>query len=304
MLDLLSSPAVLAFLGTSGLLLLIFLLMDGTPGKTTWQGLLRRGRSGQARLGDYALSALPPLGSRLMPTDEQQQSRMQQRLILAGRYGRSALPRFLAIRAVLLVLAVLVAVALGLIRILPLEPSLFLGCTLIALAFVGPGLWLDWEKRERQRDFRHALPDVFDIIIICLEGGLGLQEALRRVTDELQTAHPLLGDEFAIIQREMLLALSPGEALHKFAVRCDLQEARNLASVVLHTERYGVSMVQAMRIEVDAMRLQRQQRAEEMAQKAAVKILFPTLLFIFPAIFVVVVGPAIYSIIDSFARLK
>jgi tight adherence protein C len=148
------------------------------------------------------------------------------------------------------------------------------------------------------------LPDVLDIITICLEGGLSLQEAIRRVTEELQNVHPLLGDEFAIVQREMLLGLSPGEALRKFAVRCDLAEARDLAAVVLHAERYGVSMVEAMRIEADAMRQDRQQRAEEMAQKAAVKILFPTLLFIFPAIFVVVVGPAVYDIMESIVHMN
>jgi tight adherence protein C len=304
MLDLVSAPAVLVFFGTSGLLFLVFMLLEGAPGKFTWQGLLRRGRSGPARLGDYALSALPQLGKRLMPTDKHGQSRLQQRLIHAGFYGHSAVPRFLAARAILPVLALLAAVAIGLTGLLSLELSLLQGCALMMLAFLGPGLWLDWEKRERQRDFRHALPDVLDIIIICLEGGLSLPEAIRRVTDELETVHPLLSDEFAIIQREMLLALSPGEALHKFAVRSDLSEVRTLASAALHAERYGVGMAQAMRIEVDAMRVERQQRAEEMARKAAVKILFPTMLFIFPAIFVVVVGPAIYGILDSFARLK
>jgi tight adherence protein C len=304
MMEYLNAPIVLVFLGTSGLFFLIFLFLEGAPGNTSGRGLLGRDRRGPGRLGDLALLALPRLGAPLVPSDEQQQTRVQRRLIHAGLYGRSALPRFLGIRAVLLVGAVLAGVAIGLSGLLPLAPSLLVGCALVAAAFVAPGLWLDWQKRERQRTFRHALPDVLDILTICLEGGLSLPEALRRVTDELQTVHPLLADEFNIIQRETLLGLSPGEALRKFAARTDLSEARDLASVVLHAERYGVSMVNAMRIESDAMRLERQQRAEEMAQKAAVKVLFPTLLFIFPAIFVVVVGPAVYSIIDTFSNLK
>jgi tight adherence protein C len=302
MLQLLSTPTVLVFLGTSCLFFLIFLFLEGEPGQPTRKSMLRR--KGGAGVGDFALSALPRLGAPLVPSDEQQQSRLQQRLIHAGLYGRSAMPRFLGMRAVLLIGAVLAAVAFGLTQLLPLAQSLLVGCAIVGVAFIGPGLWLDWMKRERQRTFRHALPDVLDILSICLEGGLSLPEALRRVTDELQTAHPQLGDEFTIVQREMLLGLSPGEALRKFASRSGLSEARNLASVILHAERYGVSMVNALRIESDSMRLERQQRAEEMAQKAAVKILFPTLLFIFPAIFVVVVGPAAYGIIETFSHLK
>jgi tight adherence protein C len=302
MLELLNVPTVLVFLGTSAIFFLLFLFLQGAPGTTARRGLLGRGRP--ARVGDLALSALPRLGAPLMPTDEEKQTRLQQRLIHAGMYGTSALQRFLGIRAALLVVAVLLSVVIGLSHVLPPAPSLLIGSALVAMAFVGPGLWLDWEKRERQRTFRHALPDVLDILTICLEGGLSLPEALRRVTDELQTAHPLLGDEFSIIQREMLLGLSPGEALRKFAARSDMPEARDLALVILHAERYGVSMVNAMRIEADSMRQERQQRAEERAQKAAVKILFPTLLFIFPAIFLVVVGPAAYSIMRSIAHMR
>jgi tight adherence protein C len=299
MLDLLSAPAVLAFLGTGGVCFLLFLLLEGAPGKTAG-----RGRLGRARVGDLALSALPRLGAPLMPADEEEQTRLHQRLLHAGLYGRSALPRFLGVRVVLLAGAVLAAAAVGLSRLLPLTPALLLGCALLALALVGPGLWLDWLKRERQRNFRHALPDAIDTITICLEGGLSLPEAIRRVNDELQAVHPLLADELTIVQREMLLGLSPGEALRKFAARSGVSEARDLASVVLHAERYGVSVVSAMRVEADAMRLDRQQRAEEMAQQAAVKILFPTLLLIFPAIFVVVLGPAVYGIMNTFRHLK
>jgi tight adherence protein C len=239
-----------------------------------------------------------------MPADAQEQSRLQKRLIHAGYYGNSALPRFLGLRVLLLVGALLVAMVIGLSGLLSLTPSLLLGCALVAVALVGPGMWLEWQKRNRQTTFRRALPDVIDVITICLEGGLSMPEAIRRVADELQTAHPLLGEEMAIVQREMLLGLSAGEALRKFASRTDLSEARDLAAVILHAERYGVSTVTALRVEADTMRQARQQRAEEMAQKAAVKILFPTLLLIFPAIFIVVLGPAVYGIMESFSRMK
>jgi tight adherence protein C len=107
-----------------------------------------------------------------------------------------------------------------------------------------------------------------------------------------------------IVQREIQLGLSAGEAFKKLGDRCDLDEMRNLASVLLQSERFGASVVKALRIHADSCRLERQQRAEEMAQKAAVKILFPTLLCIFPAIFIVVLGPAAYQIANMFSQMK
>ena len=304
MFDWVTAPVVLIFLGTSALIFLLFLFLEGGPDQSAGPGLLRERRRSRNRVGDLALAALPRLGTPLMPADEQEQTRLEQRLIHAGYYSRSALPRFLGLRVVLLSAALLIAVAIGLLELLTLTYALLLGSTLMGLALVGPGLWLDWQIRERQMNFRRALPDVIDIITICLEGGLSLPEAIRRVAEELETAHPLLGEEMTIVQREMLLGLSAGEALRKFAVRSDLSEARDLASVIVHAERYGVSIVTAMRVEAESMRQARQQRAEEMAHKAAVKILFPTLLLIFPAIFIVLLGPAVYAIMESFGNSK
>jgi tight adherence protein C len=107
-----------------------------------------------------------------------------------------------------------------------------------------------------------------------------------------------------IVQHEMLLGSTAGEALQKFGTRCGLEEVRTLAGVLLQNERYGVSVAKALRIHADAMRQQRQQRVEEQAQKAAVKILFPTLLCIFPAIFIVILGPAAYRIMSIFAQMR
>jgi tight adherence protein C len=304
MLDWMGAPVVLVFLGTSALIFLLFLFLEGGQSVSVGPGLLAPRRHNRGRLGELALAALPRLGTPLMPETEQEQTRLQQRLIHAGLYSQTALARFLGLRVVLLIGGLLAAVAIGLSGLFSLVPGLLLGCTLVALALVGPGLWLDWKIRDRQRSFRRALPDVIDVITICLEGGLSLPEAIRRVSEELETAHPALGEEMIIVQREMLLGLSAGEALRKFASRSGLPEVRHLASVILHAERYGVSTVAAMRVEADGMRQARQQRAEEMAQRAAVKILFPTLLLIFPAIFIVVLGPAVYGIMEAFSKTR
>jgi tight adherence protein C len=151
---------------------------------------------------------------------------------------------------------------------------------------------------------RRGLPDALDMLVLCLEGGISLAAAQQRVTEELQAVHPELGGELAIIEREVLLGVSAGEAWQKLGERADLEEVRNLAAVLLQSEKYGSSVVKALRLFADTFRQQRQQRAEELAQKATVKILFPTLLCIFPAIFVVILGPAALHIMAVFSRMR
>jgi len=157
---------------------------------------------------------------------------------------------------------------------------------------------------EDRLTLRRGLPDALDMIVLCVEGGVSLTSALQRVTAELQTAHPTLGLEMNVAQREMMLGLSPGEAFQKLAHRTGLDEARSLSNVLLQAERYGAGLVKALRIHADTLRHQRQQKAEEMAQKAAVKILFPTLLCIFPAIFIVILGPAAFKIAEIFSKMN
>ena len=188
--------------------------------------------------------------------------------------------------------------------LLPTTQGLLLTAGAAGLALVAPGVWLDSRKKKRQAVLRRGLPDALDMLVLCLEGGVSLTAAVQRVTAELQTAHPLLGAEMNIVQREMLLGLSAGAALQKFGRRADLEDVRNLASVLLQNERFGASVTKALRTHADILRQQRQQRAEELAQKAAVKILFPTLLCIFPAIFIVILGPAAFQLVAVFSRLK
>ena len=140
------------------------------------------------------------------------------------------------------------------------------------------------------------------MLIICQEGGLSLQAGLKRVADELRSAHPVLGSELKIVDREIQLGKSPGEALQHFAQRTDLEEALSLASVVGQSERFGASLVKSLRTHSETLRIKRKQKAEEKAQKAATKILIPTLLFIFPAVFVVLLAPAVFQVMAIFER--
>jgi len=163
---------------------------------------------------------------------------------------------------------------------------------------IGPSLWLDKRKSKRQNTLRRGLPDALDVLIICLEGGLGLQAGIKRVADELSSAHPVLGGELKIVDREIQLGRSPGEALNHFGRRSDLEDIISLASVVTQSERFGASLVKSMKTHSDGLRVKRKQKAEEKAQKASTKILAPTLLFIFPAVFVILLAPAVYQVLD------
>jgi tight adherence protein C len=163
---------------------------------------------------------------------------------------------------------------------------------------------LDRKKRDRQNQVRRSLPDALDVIVVCLEGGLSLPASFARVGSELRTAHPLLASEMRILDREIQMGRSTGEALKQLAGRFDLSELRSLASVVIQAERFGASVNKALRVHADSLRLKRQQRAEELAHKAGTKMLFPTVLFILPVLFIVLLGPAAFQIIDVFKNLN
>ncbi len=206
-------------------------------------------------------------------------------------------------KLLLIVAPALVGLVLGLSGLVPTEYAVLGGGCFGIVGMIGPGFWLDGRKKKRQTSFRRALPDALDLLVICLEGGLSLPASLRRVGAELRTAHPLLALELNIVQREIQLGSSPGESLQKMGVRTDLEEVRSLASVITQAERFGASLVKSLRVHADTLRTKRQQHAEEMAEKAAIKVLFPTLLFIFPAIFVVILGPAAFQIMEQLGEM-
>jgi tight adherence protein C len=251
----------------------------------------------------FTQETLPRLGTALMPTDEEERTVLRSRLIHAGFYGRQAPSIFLGVKLIAMISPALVGLALGVMGIVPTRISVLAGGCLGILGMIGPSFWLDSRKRTRQTNFRRALPDALDLLVICLEGGLSLPASLKRVSSELRTAHPVLASELNIVQREIQLGRSPGEALQQMGIRTDLEEVRSLASVISQAERFGASLVKSLRIHAETLRLKRQQYAEEMAQKASIKILFPTLLFIFPAIFVVILGPAVFQVMQHLSHL-
>jgi tight adherence protein C len=251
----------------------------------------------------FTQTTLPTLGTALMPSEEGERTRLSTELIHAGFYGRKALPIFLGIKLILIVLPAAIGLFLGFTGVLPTAEAMLGGACLGIGGMIGPSFWIDSRKKKRQTNFRRAMPDALDLLVICLEGGLSLPGSLRRVGSELKTAHPLLSLELNIVQREIQLGHTPGEALQQMGARTDLEEIRSLAAVISQAERFGASLVRSLRVHAETLRLKRQQRAEELAQKASVKVLFPTLLFIFPAIFVVILGPAAFQIMEQLSQV-
>jgi len=290
----------LVFAAVAGLAMMIGLVFSGRERRLASRLDQLSGRARPAlktpeTVGEMARATLPKLGKVITPENEDERNRLSARLARAGLYNRQAMHIFLGVKLSLLLLAVFSGLGLTLLGVAPPFQAVSLSLILFLLGMIGPSFWLDHRKKQRQLALRRAMPDALDVLIICLEGGLSFQSALKRVAEEIRSAHPILGYEFRIVDREVQLGRSPGEALLHFAQRSDLDEARSLSTVIGQSERFGASLVKSLRNHSETLRVRRRQIAEEQAQKAATKILFPTLLCIFPAIFVILLGPAVYQ---------
>lgn len=240
-----------------------------------------------------------PFRAQLLPNRAEDRQRHQSLLIQAGIYSPTALSTFFAAKLALMLVPPVIGFSVGMTRANYALPVL-LGCVAGVAGMLLPSLWLDRKIRKRQHTLRRALPDMLDLMTVCLEGGLSLQGTLQRVGDELGMAHPLLAAELAMVQREVDLGVSVHAALQRLADRTGCEGIRRVTTCVRDSQRQGTDLAGALRIHSDTMRDQREVEGEEAAQKASVKILIPTLLFIFPAVFVVLAGPAAIRIHESF----
>jgi tight adherence protein C len=307
-IELLSMAAfLLVFLGISTAAYFLFWRSYGDDARALarLRGLSTDGEPPAPRSGlkDWARSALPRLGEQVLPGRVERIARLKAQLARAGIYDPGAINVYwgakLAAMAVLSVAGGLTPFLCGVLSL----PWAFCASTLACAAgLLAPSIWLHWRVSRRQRELRLGLPDFLDMLVLCLEGGMSLTAALPRVIGEMIQVHTTLGEELTITQQTANLGLSVGDAFKQLGERCGLTEIKDLASVVLQSERFGASLVKTLRTHADAYRVERQQQAEEMAQKAAVKILFPMLLFIFPAIFVVLLGPAAFQMAQIFSK--
>jgi tight adherence protein C len=224
---------------------------------------------------------------------------LHHRMMQAGLYSTGAVGFFYLLRLVLLVGPAVLGFLISSAGHISMSQGLLWGALAGIAGTLAPSFWLDNVKRARQTKIRRALPDALDVMVVCLEGGLSLSGTLSRVAHELTTAHPLLAVELQIVQRQIQMGHSTGDAIREFANRFDLEELRSMASVIIQSERMGSSVIGALEVFAETLRLKRQQQAEELAHKATVKMLFPTLFLIFPAVFIVLLGPAVIQIYEQ-----
>jgi tight adherence protein C len=175
---------------------------------------------------------------------------------------------------------------------------------LTALGWVAPTFYVRARLKARQKQVQLALPDMLDMMVVCVEAGLGLNQAIVRVADEIDHVSPVMSEQLAIVNLEMRAGTPREEALKNFAERTGLVDIRSLVSMLIQTDRFGTSVADALRVHADTMRTKRRQRAEEAAAKTTIKLVFPLVLFVFPAMFVVVLGPSVIAIFRMFVSLQ
>ena len=240
-----------------------------------------------------------PLATRpVMPKNAEEMSRLHVKLANAGMRRDNATTLFLASKTMFAVLFAVVALLLTWAKGSNLQHVGSWAVFATAAGFMAPNVWLIMAVRRRSDEIRKGLPDSLDLLVISVESGLALDAAIQRVGDEMKNVHPTLSDEFQIATLESQMGIPRAEALDNMATRTGVPEVRSLVSVVNQAERFGTSIARTLRIQADALRVKRRQAAEERAQKTTVKLMLPLVLFIFPAIFVVLAGPAALRIID------
>lgn len=166
------------------------------------------------------------------------------------------------------------------------------------LGFILPNIWLVQKKNQRQQEILYTLPDALDLLTVCVEAGLGIDAAIVKVMEEEWFSKRALAEEFRLVNQEVRVGKPRSEALRDMAERSAVADLKALAATLIQTERLGTSLVQALRVYSDSLRTKRRQRAEEAAAKTTIKLVFPVVLFIFPALMVVLLGPAVIRIVN------
>jgi tight adherence protein C len=229
-------------------------------------------------------------------------SGLRLQLVQAGYSGRTAVPIYLGGRLALPVglgaASVTILSVLGMTSMAGILATIWFA----ALGYVFPSFFIKSRITRRQKEMQRALPDALDLLVVCVEAGLGLNQALVRVSEEIERLSPVLSEQLALVNLEIRAGTARDEAFRNMGERTGMDDIRSLMAMLIQTDRFGTSVATALRVHADTMRTKRRQRAEEAAAKTTIKLVFPLVLFIFPAMFVVILGSAIIQIYEALGK--
>jgi tight adherence protein C len=244
-----------------------------------------------------------PFARLVKPAPGDELSRINQSLIHAGFRNENAVEVLLGVKLLLPLVIILLLWQIDSHLETPLElpPAIAIAFIAIAVAFFLPNLWLSGRIQQRQQMIADALPDSMDLLVTCVEAGLSLDAAMGRVAQELELVAPILAQEFKQTLLEIQAGVKRSDAFHRLSSRTGVEDLRTLSAMIIQTEIFGTSVSRALRVHAEGMRTKRMQRAEEKAAGASVKMTVPLIMCILPALFAVVIGPAVALIAKKMA---
>jgi tight adherence protein C len=245
------------------------------------------------------VTKLVELAQDVLPRNPQEVSLFQGRLIRAGFRDRSAINIFYASRVLVPILLAVLATVTGLYKISPI--FIYIGSA--GVGFMLPEFWLGHRISSRHQKIAIGLPEALDLMVICTEAGLGLDQAMARVAKEIRLSQPEISEELILVGLEQKAGKARAEALRSFSDRVDIDSVKMLTTTLIQSDTFGTSVSKSLRVYSDTMRTRKGQNAQEMAAKTTVKLVFPLVLFIFPSLFLVILGPVGIKIMESFKTI-
>jgi tight adherence protein C len=242
-------------------------------------------------------NAAPALAKPLQSQNEGERDKLKVKLSNAGFRDETASTVFLGIKFAGLLLGLMLGGGLLLGSGTYTQRNILSSVALAGGMFYLPSLVVSLLVRRRKQAIFLGLPDALDLMVVCVEAGLGLDQAMRKVAEEMKKSFPVIAEEFGLANLQLQMGRPRTEVLHELGVRTGVADVRALAAVLIQADKFGSSVALALRVQSDSMRTRRRQLAEEKAAKTAVKLIFPLVIFIFPGIFVVLVGPAAITMV-------
>jgi tight adherence protein C len=260
----------------------------------------RRRQSSKQRLQDV----VGRLGEEMVKRGDLDLEGWSKKLVQAGFWNSEAPRMFFGARVVMAAGLVVVCIVGGALLNVRLPTTLFVGLWMGGLGWLVPSWYVLQRRRTRRAEISAALADALDLLVACVEAGIGLNQALVRVAEEIRNISEALSAELVMVNLEIRAGTPRDRALRNLAERTGLEDIENLVSTLIQTERFGTSVGRALRVQADTLRQKRRQRAEEAAAKTTIKLVFPLVMFIFPALFVVVLGPAAIQVVKALLELE